>query len=538
MICPPLSPEESSDTQRSCLIFSPLFKRLFSLHMRRSFQMPINPEVSRSPKAVVVGAGPVGCLSAMALAKLGWDVVMYERRPDSRAGSVHALQTNGAKEETRQRSINLTLSSRGIAAIQAVDSRIVDRLLQNTVPLRGRMVHYHNGDTTSQQYDMDGQCLYSIERGRLNVILLEEAGLVKNVDIHFLHRVQSVDFDNNNLDVHDTASGRDFNVKFDLCIGADGSHSVIRRYLMQATQMEYTQHYLSHEYIEIKMPPGVDSSGQSFFPLDPDHLHVWPRGGFTIVAIPNKNKSFTCALFAPKSLFETVQLPESLIPWFKSQFPDFFSLLGENQLLHEFQSNPRSQLITTKANPYHKGSVVILGDSAHSMVPFYGQGLNCAFEDIRILSILLRKEHGSSSSPIYDPSVIARILDEYSATRHNDLVAISDLAMDNYLKLRHDVATWSYMIKGFVDKILYAVSKKAALMDNSTLKHNIYGREPSGWIPLYTMVSFRPDISYSAAKKRAESQERVLEGVGIGFGLLLIASLGLFVSKLEQIINL
>ncbi|KAJ6601339.1 FAD/NAD-P-binding domain-containing protein [Mycena vulgaris] len=475
------------------------------------------------PKAVVVGAGPVGCLSAMALANLGWHVTIYEQRPDLR--SLHP-------ENSRQRSINLTLSARGIAAIRAIDNDILERLLQNTVPLRARMVHYLDGNAKSQQYDRDGQCLYSIERGFLNAILLGEAESFKNIQLYFLHQVRSVDFEKNSLHLQDRASGQEFDVDFDLCIGADGSHSVIRRYLMQARQMEYSQHYLAHEYIEIKLPHGVDSSGQPTFLLDPDHLHVWPRGNFTMVAIPNKNKSFTCAFFAPASVFDALQYPNALIPWFRAHFPDLLFLLGEKQLLSEFQRNPRSQLITTKANPYNKGTVVIIGDAAHSMVPFYGQGLNASLEDVRILSILLQQEQTSPGDKL-DPVALSRVLEQYSESRHNDLLAICDLAMDNHLKLRHTVATWSYAIKGFIDNILYAISAKGIAIDKDILTHAIYGpKSPSGWIPwipLYTMVSFRPDISYSAAKRKAESQERLIERVGMGIGMVigLLVILGL-----------
>ncbi|KAK7063774.1 FAD/NAD(P)-binding domain-containing protein [Favolaschia claudopus] len=464
-----------------------------------------------APKAVVVGAGPVGCLSAIALAKLGWDVVVYERRPDIRADSLQASSCEIPARIPRPRSINLTLSARGIAAVQSIDSTLVERLLYNAVPLQGRMVHHLKGNPTPQQYDRQGHCLYSIERGLVNLIILETAAAVKNISIKFSHKAVGVDFKNNVLRLCNSVTGQEFDENFDLCIGADGSNSIIRHFLMRATQMEYSQHYLSHEYVEIRLQAGKNSSGDTFL-LDSDHLHVWPRGNFTVVAMPNKDKTFTCALFAPREMFDNLQYPDALIPFFQAHFPDLLSLLGEKRLLSAFQNNPRSQLITVKANLYHKGSVLVIGDGAHSFVPFFGQGLNCALEDVRILSALLCEEKGGC-----DPSAIHRVFKHYSESRHEDLIAIGDLAMDSHLKMRRSVATWSYTIRAYIDNLLYALSESLFVVK---LSQTIFGPESTGWIPLYSMVSFRPDISYSAAKKKAEHQKRLVDSVGISLAIL------------------
>ncbi|KAF7347389.1 Kynurenine 3-monooxygenase [Mycena venus] len=476
------------------------------------------PSVERPPTGIIADNAPffsmrIVPLNGTRMAHQQWPTTMVDE--SGRVGAPYAIGplSPNTKGSPRQRSINLTLSARGIAAVQAIDNSLVERLLHNAVPLRGRMVHRLDGNATRQQYDRGGHCLYSIERGLLNTILLEAAGSVLNIGIQFLHRVQSVDFISNTVHLSNLVSGQAFDDRFDLCIGADGSNSVIRHHLMVATQMEYSQHYISHEYVEIRLPHGMDTSGHNTFLLDADHLHVWPRGDFTMVAMPNKNKTFTCALFAPKTIFDALQYPDTLIPFFKSHFPDLLSLLGEKRLLLEFQNNPRSLLITTKANPYHKGAVIIIGDAAHSMVPFYGQGLNCALEDVRILSILLRREKDG-----HNPSVIRRVLNDYSESRHEDLVAICDLAMDSHLKMRHTVATWSYMIRSFIDNILYGITETRSSVD---LSESIFGPEvPSGWIPLYSMVSFRPDISYSAAKKKAARQEHLVDSVAAALGVL------------------
>ncbi|KAJ7217122.1 FAD/NAD(P)-binding domain-containing protein [Mycena pura] len=480
---------------------------------------------SQPPKAAVVGAGPAGCLSAIALANLGWHVTIFERRRDLREPPGQIVQT-GFTETFRQRSINLTLSARGLAAIWVIDSSIVEPLLQQAVPLQGRVVHHPNGRTTQQKYDTGGECLYCIGRDPLSAILVEKAASKENVQVHFQHKVESIDFDTNTLRVQNTVCAQAFDVDFDLCIGADGSHSVVRRHLLAATRMEYSQQYMSHEYVQIKVPHGLDPAGNPTSLLEANFLHVWPRGGSTLVAMANENKGFNCALFAPTSVFATMQSPEDLLPWLTSDFPDFVALLGEKRLLAELQTSPRSQMITTKANPYHKGAVVILGDAAHSMVPFDGQGLNSALEDVRILSILLRRAQEASSGESHfgrNATAISRVFGQYSEGRHSDVTAISELSMNSHYNLRRGFATLSYGVKKRLDNILYAISAaKSAKPTLSDLKENIYGPLPSGWIPLYTMVSFRPDISYSAARAKAASQERLMERTGVALGLLVV----------------
>ncbi|KAG6850582.1 hypothetical protein H0H93_011250 [Arthromyces matolae] len=382
-------------------------------------------------KVVVVGAGPVGCLAAMAFAKQGWKVEVYEGRPD--------LRLSSSKAANQQRSINLAMSHRGIAALEAVDPELTKRFMNTVIPMRGRMIHSPKGDLDSQLYDKDGQCINSIDRALLNEELLQEASASRNISIFFKHKVLAADFNEKRISMRNSESGKEFSVDFDFCIGADGSYSVIRRQMMRVVRMDYQQEYIKHEYIELKMPAGVDADGKATFLLDPNHLHIWPRHSFMLIALPNKDKTFTCTLFAPSLDLDHLDTPELILEWFKLHFPDALAMIGEKTLVEDFTRNPRSPLICTKSKPYHyQDRVIILGDAAHSMVPFYGQGLNCGLEDVRILMTLLLQEGVVSTLPSdkvgssygVDRS-LARALDRYSETRHEDLVAICDLAMDN-----------------------------------------------------------------------------------------------------------
>lgn len=489
------------------------------------------------PNAVVVGAGPVGCLTAISLAKMGWEVVVYEGRPDMRLPA--------SKAAAQQRSINLAISSRGITALQAVlGPAATDNFLQTVIPMRGRMIHHVDGKLDSQVYDRHGQCINSIDRALLNESLLSEAINTPNVRVFFRHKVQSIDFDKKSMTVRNDENGTDVSTTFDLCVGADGSYSVVRRQLMRVVRMDFEQSYIPHEYMELKMPAGTSESGGSSFLLDPDHLHIWPRHSFMLIALPNKDKTFTCTLFAPTASFDELAAStrEEQVAWFKTYFPDALKLIGEDAVLNDLARNPRSPLISIKARPYHyRDCAVILGDAAHSMVPFYGQGLNCGLEDVRVLTSIIREEARKNagspspstatdrSAPRKSVAHLGAALERYSETRYDDLIAISDLAMHNYIEMRHDVTTPAYLLRKAVDNLLAALTSPPPTVNaqgqltytagTSLLDDAPFNRvKPRGWLPLYTMVTFRPDIPYSVAREKAEFQARVLSVLGWAIG--------------------
>ncbi|KAH7914995.1 hypothetical protein BJ138DRAFT_1110079 [Hygrophoropsis aurantiaca] len=500
-----------------------------------------------SRKVVIVGAGPVGCLAAIALANLGWNVDVYEARPDLRLPS--------SKAAAQQRSINLAISSRGIAALQAVDQAAAARFLETVIPMRGRMIHDVQGNQHSQLYDKDGQvgnyiphsgrllnfCINSIDRALLNEGLLEEASAVPNIRLFFKHKVLSVDFDNRNMVLRDIDSESDVRIDFHFCIGADGSYSVIRRQLMRVVRMDFQQEYIPHEYIELKMPAGQDEHGKPTFLLDPNHLHIWPRHSFMLIALPNKDKTFTSTLFAPTIEFDRLISPETILSWFKAHFPDALALLGEDKLLEDFQKNPRSPLVSTKSKPYHyKDRCVILGDAAHSMVPFYGQGLNCGLEDVRVLRTLFQDEGVTATYPLAELGIngivdqpLFAALARYSESRHDDLVAISELAMDNYIEMRHSVTTPAYIFRKTLDNILFTLTSRnstsSPFVRQALSRIPFPSTDPSGWLPLYTMVTFRPDISYATAKKKAARQTAIISTVG-QFGAAMLGASGVYLT--------
>ncbi|KAI0077781.1 FAD/NAD-P-binding domain-containing protein [Panus rudis PR-1116 ss-1] len=497
-------------------------------------------------KVVVIGGGPVGCLSAMAMAKMGWNVEVYEGRRDSRLDPKLASGS--------LRSINLTISSRGITALHAIDPGCADRFLDAAVPLHSRMIHHLNGRTTATAYDRDGQAIHSIDRALLNESLLDDAEATPNIKLLFSHKVLSIDFDGRFMTVRDVNAKRDFTVDFDFCIGADGTYSTVRRQMMRVLRMDFHQEYIDHEYLELRAPAGTpqEPGGQPTFLLHPNHLHVWPRSSFMLIAQPNKNGTFTLTLFAPTAEFDRLRGPEVILPWFRENFPDALEVIGEASLLDCFARNPRCPLINIKANPYHyKDRVIILGDAAHAMVPFYGQGLNCGLQDVHVLAHLILSQ---GVDPNLHPSVggldtrLQRALEMYSLTRREDLHAITDFAMDNYLEMRDTVTKPIFYFKKALDNMLYSISTPSAStsMFSPTLLKTRPGlskgdqiipipiqdpfptKEPSGWLPMYTMVTFRHDISYGTVKRKAKKQAEILAlAANVGFAAAGACALGL-----------
>lgn len=425
---------------------------------------------SNKTKVVIVGAGPVGCVCALAMKKRGHNVAIYEARTDPR------LNRNG---KDSLRSINLAISARGITTLKTLDYGLFERISSNFVPMQGRMVHSLKGEQTSVKYGLNGESINSISRLELNRLLLEEVDRA-GVEIKFEHKLKSATFTGQPESVYETnrqdGTNREVSVRSDVIIGCDGSYSRLRYEMQKVCDMNYSQVFIDHHYIEMVVPSASDGG----YVFNPNHLHIWPRKDFMFISLANSDGTFTGTLFAPRQLLDSLSTFELFLEFFKANFNDALQIIGEDLLL-KYYKNPRGKLMSVKCTPYHyRNLAIILGDAAHSTVPFYGQGLNCGLEDVRVLMELMDKY----------PS--QKAFSEYSIIRHDDLIAINDLSMRNYVEMRHSVSTFGFAFRKKLDAILCRV-----LGDR--------------WLPLYTMVSFRPDIRYSEAVRRDAYQARVLK---------------------------
>ncbi|KAJ1537281.1 hypothetical protein HK096_009533 [Nowakowskiella sp. JEL0078] len=364
--------------------------------------------------------------------------------------------------------------------------------------MKGRMIHLDNGKVTSQLYGLYGECINSVDRQHLNTNLLDEAENHTNVHIHFEHELSKVNFATNIL-TFEKPDGSHVEIKSDLIIGADGINSRVRGFLQSRTRMDISQKYIDHSYIELSIPRTINGE----YAMDPNHLHIWPRKTFMMIALPNPDKSFTVTLFMPVQEFEKIKTDEEVIKFFKSKFPDAISIMGVDLLLHEFRKNPLGSLAWIKCYPHHYGEkVILIGDAAHAMVPFYGQGMNCGFEDALIFFDLLKKN--ISNSKLHPSAeVMRRILSEYTQTRAFDTHAIVDLALHNYEEMRNSVTTISYILG---KKLMGLLAK------------------PFNLVPVYTMVSFSR-TPYSKVVEIWHNREKWLRRTGWGIGIGLLGSL-------------
>lgn len=415
----------------------------------------------------IAGAGLAGSLMALLLARRGHQVELFERRPDPRGGRMDA-----------GRSINLALSTRGIAALRRAG--ILDRVMEMALPMSGRMLHAPDGALSFIPYGKDGEAIYSVSRAGLNLALLQAADAHDHVNLHFEHALSGWDVEDEQLHF-DTPTGPQTRPLTTL-LATDGAWSAARWQVMRRQRFSYEQRFIEHAYKELHLAPGAD--GQ--FQLDPGALHIWPRGDFMLIALPNPDRTFTLTLFldhdGPDVSFEALPTPQSARAFFDEQFGDVSALLPD--LESQWLDNPTSNLHYVKCWPWlHDDRVLLLGDAAHAIVPFYGQGMNAAFEDCYLLDTALAEASGSDVET-------SRLLGDFAAERKPAADAICDLAMYNFLEMRSRVAD-----PGFVERKL--------------LESTLMELFPETYRDLYGLVTFST-VPYHEARERAARQSRTL----------------------------
>ncbi|KAN0064459.1 kynurenine 3-monooxygenase, mitochondrial precursor [Thecaphora frezii] len=550
-------------------------------------------------RVAVVGAGPVGCLVALALAQRGCKVDIYESRQDPR--------TQEAIAKSSQRSINLAISTRGLTGLRSVavvglgrdpitgrDKDLADTVLEEAVPMRARMIHTvsHRGSGSkrravvgqnSQAYGANGECINSVDRSRLNNLLLQHASQHPSIEVHFDHRLQTIDFEHDlrggskrwadaegdvelqqkaaagsysapkrgsarngihhnhqqqqqagaidrvrlDFDVHVNSRNKHSVTRYaGLVVGCDGAHSAVRSAMGSMVRMAYSHEYVDNGYVELTIPPrtllgagsrtrgdgGLNGTphGHDAFLLDPNHLHIWPRRDFMLIALPNRDGSFTCTLFAPFRIFkEHLSSKADIQAFFGEHFPDAVDLIGVERLVEDLLSRRPSPLGSVRCKPYHyRDRAILIGDAAHAMLPFYGQGLNCGFEDVRVLlekvdevaleeaelqtqpqasSLATRGEGGDRG----EATALQRALERYTTTRHPDLVSITQLASDNYREMASSVLSPAYLLRKRLDGLLMAVLPRWM------------------WQSLYMMVTFS-NLGYAEVVRREKRQQRIV----------------------------
>ena len=416
---------------------------------------------------IIIGSGLSGPLLAIYLAQRKYSVKLYEKRPDMRQTDISA-----------GRSINLALSHRGIRALKAAN--VFDEIEPNLIPMKGRMIHHRNGELEFQAYSTNShEYINSVSRGELNNILMNHAEGTGNVEINFSHSLIKIDETNNELVFNNGVRTSANNHIF----GADGAGSIVREYIDDKVSSPSFSEPLGHDYKELHIAPGSDGD----FQLEPNALHIWPRGEFMLIALPNTDKSFTCTLFLPvegKISFSSLKTPESINDFFQVYFEDILPFL-EN-FSNTYFNNPTGKLATVYATEWqYDNHYCLIGDAAHAVVPFFGQGMNASFEDCQIIMECLDASNGKWNN----------LFREYNVARKADADAIAKMAIENYVEMRDLVAQ-----KEFIHE------KKIA--------NKLSERCPGRFIPRYNMVSFT-SIPYSEVYKRGKIQKKIISKLDI-----------------------
>ncbi|MCC7465962.1 MAG: FAD-dependent monooxygenase [Saprospiraceae bacterium] len=422
----------------------------------------------KNETAIVVGAGLVGSLWAVFLARRGYQVKVFERRGDMRQAGYYG-----------GRSINLAMSERGWKAVEKAG--IKEKLEKVAIPMPGRMIHNLSGDVVFQPYGKEGEAIYSVSRGGLNLELLNIASEFPNVEFFFEHRCVEVDLNNPVITFEDLKTGEIKTLDAPLIFGTDGAFSAVRYALQRTDRFNYRQFYLEHGYKELTIPPNEDGS----FRMDPDALHIWPRGNHMVIALPNADGSFTCTMFLPfegEVSFEKLKTDADVLAFFGKYFPDAVPLMPT--LLHDFWANPTSSLVTVQCSPWQwQGRILLIGDAAHAIVPFYGQGMNAGFEDCTILDAML-DEMGEDWS---------KTIPAFAKYREADGHAIAELAQRNFIEMRDLVADPKFLLR-----------KKIAA--------DLHAKFPNEFLPVYSMVTFS-NTPYHVAMQEDDAQNALFKEI-------------------------
>jgi kynurenine 3-monooxygenase len=416
-------------------------------------------------KFVLIGSGLAGGLLAAYLGRRGYDVDLYERRADPREGNI-----------VGGRSINLAISTRGIHALEQIG--IAEKAMEHAIPMRGRMIHDKSGELHFSPYDVDPKkCINSIGRAALNTTVIEAAQRYPNVRVHFNHKCTEVHLESASAQL-DTTEGV-ITARGDAVIGVDGAFSAVREAMqLKIGNFQYDESYLAHGYKELTIPPGPNVSWR----MEKNALHIWPRKSFMMIALPNPDGSFTCTLFwefeGPRS-FATTKTDDDVRRFFQEEFPDAVPLMPS--FLEDFQNNPTGSLVTIRCAPWvYRDKVCLVGDAAHAVVPFYGQGMNAAFEDCVVLDECFEEF----------PQNRHHAFSEYFRRRKENADALADLAIENFIEMRDKTASKTFRAKKKMDHAL-----EAAL--------------PGIYLPLYTMITFTR-MPYAKAAKRAQIQDSLV----------------------------
>ena len=416
-------------------------------------------------KITLIGAGLNGPLLAILLMQRGFSVEIYERRPDMRRVRMSV-----------GRSINLAVSTRGIHALQ--QAGLWERLRSIIIPMKGRMMHSTAGELTFQPYGKnEAEAINSISRAELNIALIS-AAQEHGATIHFNQRCTGYDLKTGAIRVRNEETGEETNRDAGVVIGCDGSASSIRAEMLKLSGFNFSQQYLDYGYKELTIPAGP----QGEHLLETHALHIWPRGNHMLIALPNIDGTFACILFLPfegADSFASLTTQEQVIQFFESRFPDAVPLMP--QLADNYFINPTGAMVTIKCSPWHvEGRALLLGDAVHAIVPFFGQGLNCGFEDCTCLLELLER-HGLDWP---------RVFGEFENERKVNTDAMADMAIENFTEMRDRVADSRFLFRKKVELALEA-------------------KYPQRFVPKYAMVTFHR-IPYSVALARGAVQDRML----------------------------